>query len=292
MYLKPWSFRLARLARVAAALFVGLLFGLQAGPTRAQGSSIKCWASCISKEPKCEPDPKSLRTKDAVGDEVARCVDLGPTVGTVQILYRRNRMPFQITANSTRNVAMVLQQFPPDPCGLGDLKCSQSVMNQHRALPGSKGADGREGNAGGEGEPCARGLPCGQVGVPVGVWTLALLDGSFAGQWVLSIIRSPNGETLVKRSLPVVGGRIEVPDGLLQPGTLYGYVLQDGAGTRVAAGEFSVLAPSAAQALRRIAAERTAKEGGDATKAWLDTLVENELEWNVYQLLATGRAPQ
>lgn len=273
------------------ALLACLLWGLQAGPAGAQGLSIKCWASCVPKGARCDPDPKTL-ANGAAGGEIPRCADLGPKVGTVQILYRHDRAVFQTTATSTRTVAMVLQQFPPDPCGLGDLKCSQNLMNEHRAIPGSKGADGRTGNAGGEGEPCARGLPCGQVGVPLGAWTLVLHDGSFAGSWVLSIIRSPKGETLVKRSLPVGGGRIEVPDGLLQPGTLYGYELRDGAGARVATGEFSVLAPSAALALRQGASDRTAREGGDATKAWLVTLVENGLEWNVYQLLVTGRAPQ
>ena len=276
----------------AAALFIGLPLSLYAGPTPAEGTSTKCLASCMPKDAECAPDPKKFRVNGAPGDEVPNCAALGPTKGNLQIRYRRNRMVFTDTANPTRTVAMVMQQFPPDPCSLGDLACTQKLMNQHGAPSGAHPADGRKGNAGGEGEPCARGLPCGQVGVPVGAWTLALQDGTFAGQWVLSIIRSPKGETLVKRSLPVVGGRIEVPDGLLQPGTLYGYDLLDSAGARAAAGEFNVLAPSAAQALRRIAAERTAKEGGDATKAWLDTLVENELEWNVYQLLATGRAPQ
>jgi len=285
---KPWS---CGFSRAVSALLVCLLWSLQAAPARAQGSSIKCWASCISTGEQCDPDPKTL-ANGAVGGEIARCVDLGPKLGSVQIRYRHDRAVFQATATSTRTVAMVLQQFPPDPCGLGDLKCVQNLMNEHRAPIGAKGADSRTGSAGGQGEPCARGLPCGQVSVPSGAWALALQDGSFAGQWVLSIIRSPKGETLVKRSLPVAGGRIGVPGGLLQPGTLYGYELLDGVGARVATGEFNVLAPSAAQALRQSAADRTAREGADATKAWLDTLVENGLEWNVYQLMVTGKAPQ
>ncbi len=225
------------------------------------------------------PRDRSVRVDD--------CRILGPTEGKVQVHYRRNGQLATILADRDRQVAKLLEQFPPDKCDLGDLGCVQREMNSRGSVSGGRGVDGRTGQAGGQGDPCLRGLPCGQIAAPPGSWTIELSDDGFSGSLTVWTIRSPDGGGLRERRLAVDQGRIAMPPGMLAASTVYGYRLATLAGEAVASGEFRVLAPSEQAALKRAADERVAR-GVKPDDAWLETLVENQLEWNVRHFLATG----
>lgn len=274
--------RVVRPALVCAA--AAFWFGSAAAATPAH-----CWARCVSVAPEaaCTLPPPPLQLHWDRDTEFRDCAVLGPRQGKVQVRYRRNNMPFTAVATDKRSVADLLAQSPADPCGLGDLKCQQQQMNARGAPSGAHGADGRVGQAGGQGAPCSLGLPCGEIGIRSGAWTILLQDAAFDGAWVVSTIRSPQGEVLRDQRLAVDKGIVKVPAGLLKASTLYGYQLKNLSGETVAGGEFAVLPDSAARGLKRAADERIAR-GARPEDAWLETLVENQLEWNVHQFLATG----
>jgi hypothetical protein len=231
-----------------------------------------CWIHCVSGA--CTPTTN--RTS---------CEALAKATGTLQVRYRYRNVPFVITVDDQHRAEDVLKKFPPDPCSLGDADCQQKTQEARAAVSGGHGADGRAGQPGGRGRPCALWLPCGEVVVPERVWTLRLKDDTFAGTWRVSIVRSPTGETWTDRDLPVADGRTAVPAGLFKPGTLYAYRLLKAPGGEIASGEFQTIGTSPAGAVRQEAAQAA---GPDKLDAWLKTLTENELEWNVLQLLASG----
>jgi hypothetical protein len=213
------------------------------------------------------------------------CESVALTKGQMWLRYRHNNIAFKTILSDQIKVADLFAKYPPDPCGLGDLTCYQQQMNK-RGVPGGRGADGRAGLPQGEGDPCLLGLPCGRIAVLPGAWTLLLTDDALDGALNVKTVRSPDGSAGTQL-LAVNKGRIDVADGLFKPGALYGYELRNAAGQPVATGEFRVLAGAQMAALQGSAAQRT---GGEDSRedAWLKTLTENGLEWNVYQFLSAG----
>jgi hypothetical protein len=263
----------ARRHRIPALLAV--VAAAPAAAAEPAANAPVCWPSCTSKSP-CVPPVEGPKACAAIQE---------PSAGTLQLLYRYKNAPWYVLADQQHSVREQLRKYPPDPCSLGDAACLQRQQDQRSGASGGHGADGRSGQPGGRGRPCELWLPCGDVMVPQGAWTLRLKDGAFAGTWRVSVVRSPTGEAWSNRDLPVAGGRVAVPAGLFKPATLYAYRLLQAPGNDIASGEFQSVGSAAASAVRQ-AAEQAAGQG--QRDAWLGTLTENELDWNVLQLLASG----
>ena len=173
----------------------------------------------------------------------------------------------------------------PDRCSVPTSDCIQTRLNEKVAAAAGHGIDGQRAAPGGTGEPCRRGLPCGLVLAPQGAWQFRLND-AVDGQWQVRLLRGeaqPGGPKTW--AAPVAAGMVNADGRQFEAGRVYAYSLVDRAGAVIATGEFETVGVKRMEILQRLAQRRVA-EGMPERAAWIDTMLNADLEWDALHTFA------
>lgn len=256
---------------------------LAAHATAHAQAPVACLLSCF-KERACE-----VRTSEASlplsGDTfslVKSCTPVTVVSGRVLVRYKRGGAWFSPPDVPTPGMTLadVFHANPPDqPCSVPTTDCLQARMGTKVAATAGHGIDGQQAAPGGTGQPCRRGLPCGLVLAPQGAWQFKL-DEAIDGQWQVRLLRGEARAGSPKEwSAPVTAGVVKADGQLFEAGRVYAYSLVDRSRAVIATGEFETVGAKRIEILQRLA-QRRVSEGMSERAAWIDTLLNAELEWD------------
>jgi hypothetical protein len=249
-----------------------------AAPSVATAGAIDCFVQCSSGNcvvttpaskdgRRLAPNGASLHIEQCGEAKLEAAAELQG-----QFMSARGMERFKVATENTP-FAKLVPSIKNGIC-VASPKCMESRDRSRVPLVAGKGVDKVTSRR--VGQPCELGLPCGPILRPAGALTFEVAGGPTSGRLRLTGVRGNKSE----QSIPLRGGRIEMPAGSLQPSGVYAYSLFDAAGTEVAAGEFSVLS---GKIQADVEADMNALPGrgrGPATLDLIELLLDNELNWD------------
>ncbi len=280
-------------ARPRGTWAAGLLLGMLGGAAHAADcqlaclSTEKCDVRCAQSSCVLNLQGKEIELDASSLKSVRGCehLELGAT-GRLELRYRHKGRWFW-PPGGVRNgqkLGSILEQYPPDACGVPSPECLQNRMAGMVASVGGHGIDDKLSQPAGQGDPCRLGLPCGAVVPPGASWRVRLVDPALSGTWTVRLARgTPPAGQPAEVAVRIDRGQGTAAGAWFVPGAQYAYRFADAAGRHDATGEFSVISQTTAQALRTLTQRRMA-QGLSEGVAWSDTLAANNLEWDAYQL--------
>jgi hypothetical protein len=267
---------------------LGLFVSLMAAQGRAHAQAgIACLLSCVN-QPSCEVSiAKRLRLSGDTFTYEVSCDAARVVSGNVLVRYRRKGAWFSPPEAPKENDVLdsLFKSYPPDACSVPTPGCLQSRLNSKVAAIAGHGIDGQQASPGGSGDPCKRGLPCGLVLAPQANWQFKLNE-PFDGQWQVRLLRGePRPGGAKEWIAPIAAGVVTADGQQFEAGRVYAYRLVDRSRAVVATGEFETVGAKRMEILQRLA-QRRVSEGMPERAAWIDTMLNAELEWDAFHAVA------
>jgi len=255
---------------------------LAAQATAHAAGNVACLLSCFKQHACAVKTPALLQLN---GDNFVRwesCNTAQVESGSVLVRYRSGGAWFSPTEapGPGASLGAIFDKNRPDqPCSVPTTDCLQARMSTKVAATAGHGIDGQQAAPGGTGQPCRRGLPCGLVLAPQGTWQFKL-DEAIDGQWQVRLLRGEARPGSPREwSAPVTAGVVKADGQLFEAGRVYAYSLVDRSRAVIATGEFETVGAKRIEILQRLA-QRRVSEGMSERAAWIDTLLNAELEWD------------
>lgn len=270
-----------------------VLISVTSVATAAAAGPAACYLTCTEDKP-CEllntHDNSPHRLAPVDNKRIDSCHAMKVTAGAVMMRYRHKGQWFSPPDSLGKDtlLAGMFAKYPPDACAVPTPKCLQGREAAKSTSRAGHGADSLESAPAGTGEPCSQGLPCGQVLPPAAEWSFKLEDGAVQGQWIVKLHRgAPPAGVPREFTLPVAAGMVKAEGRQFSTGATYSYRLIDASGKALASGEFEVTGASRLAALKKLAAERAARDGLSPEAGWIDAMAAFGFDWDAYQSTLT-----
>lgn len=267
---------------------LGVLALILGAPSAAHAEGqIACLLSCYKERACAVRTPAPLPLSDETFVRVDACEKVEVSSGRVLVRYRHGGAWFSPPElpEVGSPLKKIFEANRPDTCSVPTSSCIQDRLSAKVAATAGHGIDGQQATPGGTGEPCRRGLPCGLVLAPQGAWQFRLNE-AIDGQWQVRLLRGeprPGGPK--EWSAPVAAGVVKADGQQFEPGRVYAYSLVDRSRAVIATGEFETVGAKRMEILQRLA-QRRVSEGMPERAAWIDTMLNADLEWDALHAVA------